>query len=90
MVNKKLHLKSKPMIALNVVALLLAMQCIAIASQYFSFQSSIHQALDNVERRISLDSAFLDVGNKTLNTPVNQFAIYRYLDKINTLSLIHI
>ncbi|XLP06695.1 hypothetical protein ACI7YQ_16410 [Alteromonas marina] len=83
MVNKKLHLKSKPIIALNVVALLIAMQCIAIASQYFSFQSSIHQALDNVERRISLDSAFLDVGNKTLNTPVNQFAIYRYLDKIN-------
>ena len=84
MVNKKLHLKSKPMIALNVVALLVAIQCVALASQYFSFQSSIHQALDKVERRISLDSAFLDVGNKTLNTPVNQFAVYRYLDKINS------
>ncbi|MCZ8530812.1 hypothetical protein [Alteromonas sp. PRIM-21] len=83
MSNKKVHLKSKPIIALNVVALLIAMQCVALVSQYFSFQSSIHQALDNVERRISLDSAFLDVGNKTLNTPVNQFAIQRYMNRLN-------
>tara|TARA_Y100000052_G_C2949431_1_gene86171 strand:+ start:876 stop:1829 length:954 start_codon:yes stop_codon:yes gene_type:complete len=82
--NKKVHFKSRLLIALNVVALVLALQCVALTAQYFSYQSSIHQALDNVQRRISLDSAFLDVGNKTLNTPVNQFAIYRYVNRLNS------
>ncbi|CAB9495444.1 hypothetical protein [Alteromonas macleodii] len=81
--NKKVYFKSNPLIAVNVLALILALQCVAIVAQYFSFQSSIHQAVDNVQRRISLDSAFLDVGNKTLNTPVNQFAIQRYMNRLN-------
>lgn len=82
--NKKVYFKSKPLIAINVLALIVALQCVAITAQYFSYQSSVHQALDNVQRRISLDSAFLDVGNKTLNTPVNQFAIHRYLSRLNS------
>lgn len=81
--NKKIHLKPKHIIALNALALLLVMQCVALTAQYFSYQSSVHLALDNVQRRISLDSAFLDVGNKTLNTPVDQIAIYRYLRRLN-------
>lgn len=48
-----------------------------------AFKADIHEAQDMVERRVSLDSAFLDVGNDTLNTPVNQFAIYRYIDRLN-------
>ena len=84
MSNKKVRFKSKPLIAVNVLALILALQCIAIFAQYFSFQTSIHQAVDNVQRRISLDSAFLDVGNKALNTPVNQFAIQRYMNRLNS------
>lgn len=81
--NKKFQLKHAPIIALNTLALIVALQVVAVTAQYFSLQSSIHKAIDNVERRIILDSAFLDVGNKTLNTPVNQFAIYRYLERLN-------
>ena len=81
--NKQLHFKSKPFIALNLVVLIALLQCIALTAQLLSYQASIHRALDKVERRISLDSAFLDVGNNTLNTPVNQFAIFRYLGRLN-------
>ncbi|WP_394224385.1 hypothetical protein [Alteromonas gracilis] len=83
MSNKQLNFKRKPVIVISFIALLLGLQCIALTAQYFAHQHSIHRALDKVERRISLDSAFLDVGNNTLNTPVNQFAIYRYLGKLN-------
>ena len=36
-----------------------------------------------VERRIILDSAFLDVGNETLNTPENRYAIGHYIERLN-------
>ena len=81
--NKKIHFKPKPIILLLFIALLLGLQCVTLTAQYLAHENSIHQALDKVEQRISLDSAFLDVGNNTLNTPVNQFAIYRYLGKLN-------
>ena len=84
MSNKKVLFKSPPLVALHALTLILALQCVALTAQYFSYQSSIHRALDNVQRRISLDSAFLDVGNKTLNTPVNQLAIYRYMQRLNS------
>lgn len=83
MSNKSLNWKPKPFIFLIFFALFACIQCVALVAQYWSHQSSIHQAVDKVERRISLDSAFLDVGNSTLNTPVNQFAIIRYLEKLN-------
>lgn len=76
--------KSPARIALNWALLFLCLQTIALIGQYFSFKADIHEAQDKVERRISLDSAFLDVGNETLNTPVNQYAIYRYLDRLNS------
>lgn len=42
-----------------------------------------HQGMDLIERRVSLDLAYLDVGNQTLNTPVNDAAVLRYLSRIN-------
>ncbi|MBJ2128956.1 hypothetical protein JC525_08410 [Alteromonas sp. IB21] len=83
MSNKPLNWKPKPFTFFIFFSLFVCIQCVALIAQYWSHQSSIHQAVDKVERRISLDSAFLDVGNRTLNTPVNQFAIIRYLKKLN-------
>lgn len=81
--SKRIYFKPKAFIIFNGLVLLACFQCIALTAQYFSHHTSLHRALDKVERRVSLDSAFLDVGNNTLNTPVNQFAIYRYLGKLN-------
>lgn len=83
MSNKSLKLKPKPIVFLIFLGLFACLQFVALIAQYGAHQSSIHRAIDKVERRISLDSAFLDVGNSTLNTPVNQFAIIRYLEKLN-------
>lgn len=81
---KTVLFKSPIVIALTAVVLVTTFQATALFAQYLSHKSTIHNALDKVERRISLDSAFLDVGNETLKTPVNQFAIYRYLNRLNT------
>ena len=83
MSNKPLNWKPKPFTFFIFFSLFVCIQCVALVAQYWSHQSSVHEAVDKVERRISLDSAFLDVGNRTLNTPVNQFAIIRYLKKLN-------
>lgn len=77
------RLKRPRRIALNWVLLFAGFHFIALIAQYMAFKADIHEAQDKVERRVSLDSAFLDVGNDTLNTPVNQFAIYRYIDRLN-------
>ena len=82
--SPNVQLQSKPVIALNWLCVFLAFHTVAFIAQYIGNETSIHNAIDKVERRISLDSAFLDVGNNTLNTPVNEYAIYRYLDKLNT------
>ncbi|WP_334022040.1 hypothetical protein [Alteromonas sp. S015] len=81
--NKRIHFRSRTVIACITLALVFSLQIVAIIAQFLSHQSSLHQAVDNVQKRISLDSAFLDVGNKTLNTPVNQFAITQYLGRLN-------
>lgn len=78
-----LSVKSKRRIGLSWFLLFVALQLVALVGQYLSQQNAVHQALDQVERRVSLDSAFLDVGNTTLNTPVNQYAVTRYLNNIN-------
>jgi hypothetical protein len=83
-VLKKISFKPKPRIVINGLILFITMQCIALVGQFFSYQSTIHKAIDKVERRISLDSAFLDVGNQTLQTPVNSFAIWQYTTTLNT------
>jgi hypothetical protein len=77
------RLKKPHRIFINWVLLFASFHFIALIGQYVAFKADIHEAKDRVERRISLDSAFLDVGNDTLNTPVNQFAIYRYIDRLN-------
>lgn len=77
------HMKSKPAIFVNGVLLFVSFQLLACIGQFLGAQATIHSAIDKVERRISLDSAFLDVGNETLSTPVNQYAVVRYLYEIN-------
>jgi len=77
------HMKSKPAIFVNGVLLFVSFQLLACIGQFLAAQATIHSAIDKVERRISLDSAFLDVGNETLSTPVNQYAVVRYLYEIN-------
>ena len=78
-----IHMKSKLAIFLNGLLLFLSFQFLAFVGQFLGAQATIHSAIDKVERRISLDSAFLDVGNETLSTPVNQYAVVRYLFEIN-------
>lgn len=75
--------KPKRRIFINGAILFLVLQTVAITGQLLSYQSTLHRAIDKVERRISLDSAFLDVGNQTLQTPVNSFAIWQYTTKLN-------
>ncbi|PTT97865.1 hypothetical protein DBR45_36180, partial [Pseudomonas sp. HMWF031] len=79
----KLRPRSPLKLAITFSLLLISLQIASVVGQYFAHQSSIHRAIDVVERRISLDSAFLDVGNETLNTPENRYAIGRYLERLN-------
>ena len=58
-------------------------QLLIMAGQLTGSMLTRHSALDEIERRISLDTAYLDVGNQTLNTPVNDAAVSRYLYRIN-------
>ena len=44
---------------------------------------SVHRAVDQIERRVSLDSAYLDVGNKLLGTPVDRGEVARYIQRLN-------
>lgn len=66
------------------VALLIGFQLAAFAAQYLGTTLTQHQALDELELRISLDAAYLDVGNAALNTPVNNSAVQRYLARLNS------
>ena len=58
-------------------------QSCIFAGQFAGAWLDRHQAIDNVERRISLDLAYLDVGNETLKTPVNDAAVRHYMRRIN-------
>ncbi|TKB00811.1 hypothetical protein E5672_19290 [Alteromonas portus] len=78
----KLRPKSPVRLVATLTFLLISLQIASIIGQYLAHQFSIHRAIDVVERRISLDSAFLDVGNETLNTPANRYAIERYLERL--------
>ena len=79
----KLRLKSPLKLTVVVFLLVVSLQIASLIGQYFAHQSSIQRAIDVVERRISLDSAFLDVGNETLNTPENRYTIGRYIERLN-------
>jgi len=67
------------------VALLLfaLFQSFIMMGQTVGAYTERHNALDRIERRVSLDLGYLDVGNQTLNTPVNDAAVLRYLSRIN-------
>ncbi|WP_252736346.1 hypothetical protein [Aestuariibacter sp. A3R04] len=70
-------------LAVVAVGLFILFQTVTAIGQMAATFVNQHRALDEIERRISLDSAYLDVGNQALNTPVNDGAVYRYLGKIN-------
>jgi hypothetical protein len=73
----------RPFTLICALILFAALQIISTFGQIIGIQFARHHAKDNVERRVILDSAFLDVGNATLNTPVNTYAVGRYIDTIN-------
>jgi len=66
------------------IGLFVLFQLVISAGQLAGHQITYHQAIDALKQRVSLDSAYLDIGNQTLNTPVNQSAVARYIDKLNT------
>ncbi|QJR81567.1 hypothetical protein CA267_012690 [Alteromonas pelagimontana] len=70
--------------ALVVVALFLLLQFATSVGQISSALWVNHQTLDEIESRVSLDTAYLDVGNQTLNTFVNESAVHRYIKRINS------
>lgn len=65
------------------VGLFILFQMFISAGQLAGHSIAYHRAFDALKQRVSLDSAYLDIGNKTLNTPVNQSAVARYIDKFN-------
>lgn len=61
----------------------LVLQLVASCGQIASGWYTTHRALDNIERRVSLDQAYVDIGNIALGTPVNQSAVERYIRRMN-------
>ena len=68
---------------LTVALLFVLIQTLVSIGQIGGHQLTYHNAIDNIENRISLDSAYLDIGSKMLNTPVNQSAVRRYAERVN-------
>lgn len=64
--------------------LLVLFQVITSIGQVMGEFTNRHEIKDQIERRISLDMAYLDVGNQTLNTQVNVNAVRSYIERINT------
>ena len=62
----------------------LVLQLAASCGQMAAGWYATHRALDNIERRVSLDQAYVDIGNIALGTPVNNAAIQRYIGRMNT------
>ena len=73
----------RPFTLVCALILFVLLQTMSTFGQIIGIQSARHSAKDNVERRVILDSAFLDVGNATLNTPVNTYAVGQYIETIN-------
>lgn len=85
MSNKPLQLGIKAKAFFIWLGLFLALTTCALIANIFSYKSSINHAIDNIEHRIILDSAFIDIGSKTLGTPVNQYAVRRYITRLNNV-----
>ncbi|MBD3586992.1 hypothetical protein HHX48_14695 [Salinimonas sp. HHU 13199] len=66
------------------VALFIIFQVATGTGQAIGTYVSTHKAIDQIERRIGLDSAYLDVGNKMLGTPVDEVEVKGYISRINT------
>ena len=83
MSNKHLQFNSRARILLTWLGLFSTLFACAVTANFLANKASIEHAIDTVEHRIILDSAFLDVGSKTLDTPVNQYAVTRYIERLN-------
>lgn len=70
-------------VAISALIIFATLQSISAVFQLMGAHGSRHHAIDNLERRVVLDSAFLDIGNATLLTPVNSYAVKKYLKEIN-------
>lgn len=70
-------------LALLTVLITFAFQSAVFVGQYAAARMNLHMALDKVSARISLDAGFLDVGNTSLNTPVDDRAVSQYLNRFN-------
>ena len=65
------------------VVVFIVLQLLVFSGQLTATYVTQHRAIDQLELRIGLDTAFLDVGNQTLGQPGNDAAVRRYLDRIN-------
>lgn len=70
--------------SISFIVLLVVFQLVTFAGQIAGELANRHEICDQIERRISLDMAYLDVGNQTLNTQVNVNAVRGYIARINT------
>jgi hypothetical protein len=70
--------------ALAAIVFYLLFQCAAFIGQFTAGYITYHSGLNELEKRISLDIAYLDVGNQALNTPLNEQSIRLYIDKLNS------
>lgn len=64
--------------------LIVVFQLVAVGAQLAGHAATQHLAIDHLTDRVSLDSAYLDVGNEMLNMPINQSAVQRYLSRLNS------
>ncbi len=65
------------------LALFIIFQIATGTGQAIGTHVSTHKAIDQIERRIGLDSAYLDVGNKLLGTTVDEAEVESYIARLN-------
>lgn len=75
--------KDKTKVFIASILVLIFAQLTSMAGQWTASWINCHSAFDNLQQRISLDIGFVDVGNDTLNTPVNPSAVTRYIKRLN-------
>lgn len=82
---KTIELSPKDKIKVLIASIIVVIfaQLMSTIGQLSASWISNHTAFDNLQQRISLDIGFVDVGNDTLNTPVNPSAVGRYVKQLN-------
>ncbi|MCU7553698.1 hypothetical protein OCL06_03690 [Alteromonas sp. ASW11-19] len=78
------NLRRRYRFTLLLAGLVVVFQLVAIGAQLAGHAATEHLAIDHLTDRVSLDSAYLDVGNELLNMPINQSAVQRYLSRLNS------